>query len=96
MVIDRSGSHRAQKLASTWAPWHRKFRFPMFPAHSGHHLNPIEGFWGVMKDKVDAGRCFPDLHQLYQSTRRVLMTHQAQPICAFTGSTFRLELSGSC
>src|SRR5262245_55413182 len=39
----------------------------------GHHLNPIEGFWRVMKDTIGAGRCCPDLHQLSQRTRRVLM-----------------------
>jgi hypothetical protein len=29
-----------------------------------------------MKDRIGAGRCFPDLHQLYQRTRRVLTDHQ--------------------
>ena len=43
----------------------------------------IEGFWRVMKDRIGAGRCFPDLHQLYQRTRRVLMDHQARPIYEF-------------
>jgi hypothetical protein len=43
----------------------------------------IEGFWRVLKDRIGAGRCFPDLHQLYQRTRRVLMAHQEQPIYAF-------------
>jgi hypothetical protein len=32
--------------------------------------NPIEGFWCVMKDRISAGRCFPDRQQLYQRTRR--------------------------
>jgi hypothetical protein len=43
----------------------------------------IEGFWRVMKDRIGAGRCFPDLHQLYQRTRRVLMAHQERPLYAF-------------
>jgi len=43
----------------------------------------IEGFWRVMKDRIGAGRCFPDLHQLYQRTRRVLTDHQARPIYEF-------------
>ena len=43
----------------------------------------IEGFWRVMKDRISAGRCFPDLPQLYQRTRRVLTEHQARPIYAF-------------
>jgi DDE superfamily endonuclease len=70
MVADRSGIHRAKKLASTLA-------------HCGHPLNPIAGFWRVMKDRIGAGRCFPALHQLYQRTRRVLMAHQERPIYAF-------------
>src|SRR5262245_28985401 len=56
---------------------------PKLLVHCGHHLNPIEGFWRVMKDRIGAGRCFPDLHQLYQRTRRVLMAHQERPIYAF-------------
>ena len=43
----------------------------------------IEGFWRVMKDTISAGRCFPDLLQLYQRTRRVLMAHQERPIYEF-------------
>ena|SRR6266571_8764851 len=53
------------------------------PAHGGHHLNPIEGFWRVMKDAIGAGRCFADLHLLYQRTRQVLMAHQERPIYEF-------------
>jgi transposase len=83
MVADRSGIHRAHKLASTLAHWHEQFRLYLLPARCGHHLNPIEGFWRVMKDRIGAGRCFPDLHQLYQRTRRVLMAHQEHPIYTF-------------
>jgi len=43
----------------------------------------IEGFWRVLKERIGAGRCFPDLHQLYQRTRRVLMAHHERPIYAF-------------
>jgi len=45
MVVDRSGIHRAHKLDATLEHSHDKFRFPFLPAHCGHHLNPIEGFW---------------------------------------------------
>ena len=48
MVVDRSGSHRAHKLAATFDPYQGKFRCHFLPAHCGHHLNPIEGFWRVM------------------------------------------------
>jgi hypothetical protein len=71
MVVDRSGSHRAHKLDATREHDHGKLRFHVLPAHCGHHLNPIEGFWRVMKDMIGAGRCFPHLHQLYQRTRQV-------------------------
>jgi hypothetical protein len=43
----------------------------------------MEGFWRVMKDRIGARRCFPDLHQLYQRTRHVLMGHQERPIYEF-------------
>jgi|ERR671929_644686 hypothetical protein len=83
MVVDRSGIHRAHKLASTLEHWHGQFRLQVVPAHCGHHLNPIEGFWRVLKDMIGAGRCFADLHLLYQRTRQVLMAHHERPIYAF-------------
>ena len=83
MVVDRSGIHRAHKLDATLDHYHGKFRFHFLPAHCGHHLNPTEGFWRVMKDTIGAGRCFRDLQQLYQRTRQVLMAHQERPIYAF-------------
>src|SRR6266540_1288238 len=63
--------------------YHSKLHLHFLPAHCGHHLNPIEGFWRVMKDTIGAGRCFGDLQQLYQRTRRVLMAHQERPIYEF-------------
>jgi len=83
MVIDRRGIHRAHTRDVTRAHYHKKFRFHFFPAHCGHHLNPLEGFWRVMQDTIGAGRCFPDLRQLSQRTRQVLMAHQERPIYAF-------------
>jgi hypothetical protein len=84
MVADRSGIHRAHKLASTLNHYAGKFHLHLFPPHCGHHLNPIEGFWRVMKDAIGAGRCLRDLHLLYQRTRQVLMAHQERPIYAFS------------
>ena len=83
MVVDRSGIHRAHKLDTPFAHDHDKVRFHFLPAHCGHHLNPIEGFWRVMKDAIGAGRCFANLHLLYQRTRQVLMAHQERPIYEF-------------
>jgi transposase len=82
-VVDRSGIHRAKKLASTLAHWHEQFRLHCLPPQCGHHRNPIEGLWRVMKDRIGAGRCFPDLHQLYQRARQALMAHQGRPIYEF-------------
>ena len=84
MVVDRSGIHRAYKLASTLEHYQDKFELHFLPAHSGHHLNPIEGFWRRMKEVIGAGRCFDDLHQLYRRTRQVLMAHQERPIYEFS------------
>src|SRR6266545_5089095 len=83
MVVDRSGIHRAHKLDTTFDHYDGKLRFHFLPAHCGHHLNPIEGFWRVMKDTIGAGRCFGDLPQLYKRTRQVLMAHQERPIYEF-------------
>jgi hypothetical protein len=82
MVADRSGIHRAHKLDSTLEHYHGKFQLHVLPAHCGHHLNPIEGFWRAMKDAIGAGRCLRDLHQLYKRTRQVLTAHQERPIYA--------------
>ena len=84
MVVDRSGMHRARTLASTPEHYKDKLEFHCLPAHSGHHLNPIEGFWRRMKEVIGAGRCFEDFPQLYQPTRQVLMAHQERPIYAFS------------
>jgi hypothetical protein len=83
MVVDRSGIHRAGQRASALAHSAGHCQLQLFPAHCGHHLNPIEGFWRVMKDAIGARRCFPDLPQLSQRTRQVLMAHQERPIYAF-------------
>jgi hypothetical protein len=83
MVVDRSGIHRAHKLDTTFEHYDGQLRFHFLPAHCGHHLNPIEGFWRVMKDTIGAGRGFANLHQLYQRTRQVLMAHQERPIYEF-------------
>ena len=83
MVTDRSGIHRAHKRDATLRHYQGKFRLKFLPAHSGHHLNPMEGFWRAMKDAIGAGRCLSDLHQLYQRTRQVLMAQQEQSIYDF-------------
>jgi len=83
MVVDRIGIHRVHKLDTTFDHYAGKGRCHFLPAHCGHHLNPIEGFWRVMKDAIGAGRGFADLHRLYQRTRQVLMAHQARPIYEF-------------
>jgi hypothetical protein len=83
MIVERSGIPRAHKRDTTFDHYHGKLRFHFLPAHGGHHLHPIEGFWRVRKDVSGAGRCCPDLQQLYHRTRRVLMAHQERPIYAF-------------
>ena len=84
MVADRSGIHRARALESTYEHYQGRFRLQLLPAHAGHKLNPIEGFWRVMKETLGAGRCFDTLHQLYQRTRRILLDHQKDPIYRFS------------
>jgi hypothetical protein len=83
MVVARSGIHRAHKVMPTLERWAGRLRLHCLPAHSGHHLHPIEGFWRVLKTTVGAGRSFGTLQTLYQRTRQVLMAHQAKPISKF-------------
>jgi DDE superfamily endonuclease len=83
MVVDRSGIPRAHKLDTTFDHYDGKRRCHFLPAHCGHHLNPIEGFWRVLKDCMGAGRCFATLPLLYQRTRQVLMAHHERPIYEF-------------
>ena len=83
MVVDRSGIHRAKKLAPTLAHYDGQLQLQLLPAHCGHHLNPIKGFWRRMKEVIGAGRWFHDLQQLYWRTRQVLMAHQERPIYEF-------------
>jgi transposase len=83
LVVDRSGIHRAHHLTPTLERWAGRLRFHFLPAHSGHHLNPIEGFWRVLKSTVGAGRSLSTLRSLYQRTRQVLMAHQRKPISTF-------------
>ena len=61
MVVDRSGIHRAHKLDPTCAHDDGTVRFPVLPAHWGHPLNPIEGFWRVRQEASGAGRCCANL-----------------------------------
>jgi hypothetical protein len=42
----------------------------------------MEGFWCVLKDRIGAEWCFPDLPQLSQRTRHVRRAHQERPIDA--------------
>jgi DDE superfamily endonuclease len=83
MVVDRSGMHRAHKLDATLAHYQGTFRFHCLPAHCGHPLHPIAGFWRVMKDAIGAGRCCATRPLLYQRTRQVRMAHHERPMYAF-------------
>jgi hypothetical protein len=56
-VGERRGLPRAHQLDAPLAHSHSKGRCHVFPAHCGHHLNPLAGFWRVMKDASGAGRC---------------------------------------
>jgi hypothetical protein len=69
LVVARSGMQRAHKLDATLDHSQGTCRCHCLPAHGGHHLNRIEGFWRGMKDTIGAGRCFADLHRLYHRTR---------------------------
>ena len=48
-----------------------------------------------MKDTIGAGRCFPNLPQLYQRTRQVLMAHQERPIYEFLVADSAPNFAGS-
>ena len=83
MVVERRGIHRAPKLDATRDHAHGTCRCHGFPAPGGPHLTPLDGCGRVMQDALGAGRGLPELPQLSQRTRPVLMAHQARPIDAF-------------
>jgi hypothetical protein len=83
MVVDRSGIHQANKLTATLEYWSEQFHLHFLSARCGHHLNPIQGCWRVMKDKIEARRFLPDLQQIYPRVRRGLRDHHERPIYAF-------------
>jgi transposase len=83
MILDLSWIHKAKTLKSFLALYQDKFEFYFLPAHSGHHLNVIEGFWHPVKEAIGSNRSYSDIHALYQRTRTVLSKHQAQPIFHF-------------
>lgn len=64
LLVDRRGIHRAHKVAPTLTRGAGRLRLHGLPAHSGHHLKPIEGFWRVLKRTVGAGRSFGTLRAL--------------------------------
>jgi hypothetical protein len=82
-VVERSGLQRAHQLDAPLDHYRGTLRFHGFPAHCGHHLHPLAGFWRVLKEKSGAGRYVPDLSHLSQRTRRVRMAHQERPISEF-------------
>jgi hypothetical protein len=82
-VVERRGIQRAHTLDATLEHSHDTWRCHCFPAHGGHHLNPMEGCGRVRKDPIGAGRCVPDLQMLYRRTRHVLMAHHERPLYAF-------------
>jgi DDE superfamily endonuclease len=96
MVVDRSGIHRAHKLDTTLDHYRGTFRFHFLPAHCGHHLNPIEGFWRVMKDVIGAGDVFLICLSSTAARARYSWPIRSDPFMRFTGSSFRLELRGFC
>jgi len=83
MVLDRSGIHKG-KLVEKWLNKRKgAFEFYWLPPHSGHQLNPIEGFWRCTKDAVNANRTYEALYPLYRHTYTVLTKHREQPIYHF-------------
>jgi len=89
--------HRAHKLDGDPRPLPQHVSLPLLTSPLWAPTSPHRRLLARDEGQDRAGRCFPDLHQLYQRTRRVLMAHQERPnLCVFTGSRFRLELHGSC
>ena len=96
MVVDRSGLHRAHTLASTLAHWQGRFRLQCLPARGGYHLNPMEGFWRVLKDKIGAGRCFLISNSFTGACVMCSWCIKSSPSMPAGGNTFRLVFYGFC
>src|SRR5258706_16005360 len=96
MVVDRRGIHRAHKLDATLEHYHTKFRFHFLPAHCGHHLNPLEGFWRVMKDASAPDGVLPISICYISAHARYSWRIKSDRFMSSTGSLFRLGLRGIC
>ena len=96
MVVDRSGSHRAHKLDATLAHYQGTWRFHCFPAHCGHHRNPVAGFWRVMQTAWARDGMLPICLSSTSARAKYSWGIKSVPCMRFTGSGFSLELSGSC
>ena len=96
MVVDRSGIHRAHKLDATLDHYRDKFRFHFFPAHCGHHLNPIEGFWRVMRTRLERGAVSAPSSNSTGEPARCSWGIKSALSMSFTGNPFRLRLRGIC
>jgi hypothetical protein len=96
MVVDRSGVHRAHKLDATFEHYHGTLRFHFLPAHCGHHLNPIDGFWRVLKGAIGQDAALATWCSFTNAPAKYLWPIKSVPFMRFTGSPFRLGLRGLC
>jgi hypothetical protein len=81
--VERRGSQRAPKRATTLAHEQGQWRVHGVPAPWGPPLHPMAGFWRVRQEASGAGRCFPTWPALSPRTRQGLMAHPEPPIAAF-------------
>lgn len=88
LVHDGSGIHKAEKIKKFLEKNKGRIREFKLPAHSGHRLNVMEGFWKVLKDRVNARKSYEDLHLLRDQTRQVLTQHRETPIFHFSWALY--------
>jgi len=67
IILDSAPAHTA-KMVAAWLEAHPRVTILYLPKYASH-INPIEGIWGVMKNKVVANYCYPTLAALRRAVQ---------------------------
>lgn len=84
LVQDNSKIHKSKRVNRFLEKNKGKLRIYYLPERAGHRLNPIEGFWKVLKGKVNVGTSYESLHLLHRQAYNVLTQHRISPIFNFS------------
>lgn len=67
VVLDNARFHKAKPVKEKEAAWQTKGLYLRYLPPYSPQLNPIEGFWRVLKGFLMPRRCYPSLNHLKQA-----------------------------